>query len=191
MQEAMQTQTNNKPLIYPKTPAGEEERVNAIFSGIEQHLGFVPDGLKLYSLSPPLLEAFLGYVGYFNQGGTPLPNGLPAMIRYLSAWEYGCSFCVDMNEVFLTSMGFDLDEVRAARNNLDLAPFEQKERALLKLALKAVDAPDEVTQTDMDKAYDYGWSDRDIFDAVTQAASNRAFSIVLKTFNIDHQGVLF
>lgn len=189
MQQAVQTQTN-KPLINPQPPAADAEHVNAIFASIEQQLGFVPDGLKLYSLSPPVLDAFLSYVGYFNQGGTPLPKGLPAMIRYLTSWDYGCSFCVDMNEVFLTGMGFDLDDVRAARGNPDLAPFEKKERALLKLALKAVEAPDDVSQADMQDAYDYGWSDREIFDAVVQASSNRAFSTVLKTFNIEHQGAL-
>ncbi len=189
MQEVMQMQAS-KPLIYPQAPKEDEERVNTIFKGIEGHIGFVPDGLKLFSLSPPLLETFLGNINYFNQGGTPLPKGLPVMIRYLVSWNAGCSFCVDMNEGFLTSMGYDLDDVRSARNNPDLAPFEKKERTLLKLALKAVDSPDHVTQADMDTARQQGWGDREIFDAVAQAANNYAFNIILRTFNIEHQGAL-
>lgn len=189
MEQTGQNQTN-KALIHPAPPAADADRVNTIFASIEQQLGFVPDGVKLYSLSPPVLEAFLSYVGYFNQGGTPLPKGLPAMIRYLSAWDYGCSFCVDMNEFFLTGMGFNLDDIRAARTNVDLAPFENKDRILLKLALKSIETPAEVNQADMQEAYQAGWSDREIFDAVVQAASNRAFSTVLKTFNIEHQGDL-
>lgn len=33
-----------------------------------------------------------------------------------------------------------------------------------------------------------GWTDRDIFDAVAQAASNKAFNYMLRTFKIEHQG---
>ena len=191
MQEATLNKNQNEaPLLYPQAPAGEEERVNAIFSGVKEHLGFIPDGLKLYSLSPPLLETFMGNIGYFNQGGTPLPQGLPAMIRYLVSWNAGCSFCVDMNEGFLTSMNYSLDEIRAARSNPDLAPFEKKERTLLKLALKAVNEPEQITQADLDNARSKGWSDREIFDAVAQAANNYAFNIILRTFNIEHQGAL-
>lgn len=33
-----------------------------------------------------------------------------------------------------------------------------------------------------------GWSDRDIFDAIAQAANNRAFNFMLKTFKVHRQG---
>ena len=188
MQEAIKNQAV-EPLLYPQAPAGEEDRVNAIFNGVKEHLGFIPDGLKLYSLSPPLLELFMGYIGYYNQGGTPLPAALPAMIRYLASWKADCSFCIDMNEGFLTSMSFSLDEIRAARDNPDLAPLEKRERTLLKLALKAVDDPDQVTSVDMQNARKDGWSDREIFDAVAVSTNNRAFNTMLRTFNIEHQGV--
>ena len=187
MQQAVQSQTN-KPLINPAPPAADAEHVNAIFSSIEQQLGFVPDGVKLYSLSPPVLDAFLSYVGYFNQGGTPLPKGLPAMIRYLSAWDYGCSFCVDMNESLLVNLGKDLDTLRAARNNPDQAPLAEKDKVLLKLALKAANSPEFVSKADLDQARQQGWQERDLFDTVVQAAGMRAFNIVLRTFKVEHQG---
>lgn len=53
------------PLIHPQLSNEEQAKVDEIFAGVEEHLGFVPDGLKLYSVSPPLLEAFLGALGYF------------------------------------------------------------------------------------------------------------------------------
>jgi alkylhydroperoxidase family enzyme len=187
----MQMQTYHPmeaPLISPKIPAGDEERVAAIFTAIQERVGFVPDGLRLYSLSPPLLETFVGNVGYFNGGGTSLPPELTAMIRYLISWQAGCSFCVDMNEGFLINMGKDLDTIRAARNNPELAPLSDKDKALLKLALKAVNSPEFVSKDDLDQARCQGWQERDLFDAVVQAASNRAFNIVLRTFKVEHQG---
>ncbi len=184
----MQNVTSNKtPLLHPCPPAGEESRVDAVLKAIEQKLGFVPDGLKLYSFSPPLLENFVGNVGYFNSGERLSPS-LMAMIRYLVSWNSKCQFCIDMNEGFLTNMGIDLDQVRAARINPEAAPVQEKERPLLRIALKSVLDPDNVDMADVEAARGTGWSERDIFDAVAQAASNRAFSQVLRTFNVEHQG---
>ena len=47
------TATNNteQALIYPQAPVGEEDKVNEILGNIESHLGFVPDGLRLFSFS--------------------------------------------------------------------------------------------------------------------------------------------
>ncbi len=185
------TATNNmeQALIFPQTPSGEEEHVNGILGNIEKHLGFVPDGLRLYSISPPLLETFVGNISYFNMGGTQLPPALTAMIRYQVSWDAGCNYCIELNEGFLSNLGLDLDDVRASRNKPEAAPLNEKEKSLLLLAIKSVESPNEVNQIDMDNVKKQGWQDREIFDAVVQAASNRAFNIILKTFNIEHQGV--
>ena len=71
---------NNQPLINPHVPVGDESRVAAVFGPIEEHLGFVPDGVRLYSLSPPLLENFVSNVSYFNSGERLSPAFM-AMLR--------------------------------------------------------------------------------------------------------------
>lgn len=182
--------TQSKPLalLTPRAPAGDEARVAATFSAIEQHIGFVPDALRLYSFSPPLLENFVANIGYFNSGERLSPS-LMAMIRYYVSSDAKCSFCIDLNEGFLSNMGVDLDKVRAAKGKPDAAPLSEKEKPLLKIALKSVTDPESVNQADITLARNQGWSDRDIFDVVAQAASNRALNYVLRSFKIEHQGV--
>lgn len=175
------------PLIYPVAPSGEEERVAGILGAVESHIGFIPDGLRLFSFSPPLLETFAGNISYFN-GGTELSPLLMTMIRYLSSWQSQCHYCIDLNEGFLINMGLDLDIIRAARSNPEAAPVDKNEIPLLMLALKSVNTPDEVCDQDIKEVRANGWSDRNIFDAVVQAANNRAFSLVLRAFNVEHQG---
>ncbi|MCM2306728.1 MAG: hypothetical protein NDI91_04570 [Sulfuritalea sp.] len=175
-------------LLAPRPPLGEEARVAAIFGAIEQQLGFVPDGLRLYSLSPPLLEAFVANIAYFR-GGTSLSPILTTMIRYLVSADAGCQFCIDLNEGFLSNLHVDLDRARKARNNPALAPVTEREMPILQLALRAVEAPDDIAAEDLQVARNLGWSDREIFDAVVQAANNRAFNYVLRTFKIERQGV--
>ena len=188
--QQLATRNKEAALIHPTVPAGDEARVAAILGAIEERLGFVPDGLRLYSISPPLLESFVNNIGYFNMGGTQLSPQLTAMIRYQISWDAGCHFCIDMNEGFLTSMGLELDSIRATRDNPDAVPFDEKDKTLLKLAIKSVAAPETVSESDLETVRDQGWNDRAIFDAVAQAASNRAFNTILRTFNIEHQGAL-
>lgn len=175
-------------LLHPQPPLGDEDRVAAVLGAIEQQLGFVPDGLRLYALSPPLLDAFAANIAYFR-GGSRLPPVLTTMIRYLVSADAGCQFCIDLNEGLLSQMGVDLDRVRQSRSNHDLAPIEERERPLLSLALLAVDDPDAITGPVLDALRKLGWRDREIFDSVVQATNNRAFNLVLRTFKIDRQGV--
>jgi len=179
---------NQQPLLSPIAPAGEEQRVEAVLEMANQHLGFIPDGLRLYSLSPTLLETFFTNVGYF-QGGTKLSPVLTTMIRYLVSSKSECHFCIDLNEGFLDQMGVDIDTARAARTNLAMAPVADNERILLDIALRTVNNPDSVSQIDIEAAHAAGWSDHDIFDAAAQASNNRAFNYLLRTFKIERQGV--
>lgn len=180
-------ETTHQALLNPTPPVGDEARVTTILNKLQETLGFVPDGIRLYSISPPLLETFLGNVEYFMQHPR-LRGELTAMIRYLVSSNANCHFCIDLNESFLLDMGLDQDAVRAARQDTDQAPLPDNEKSLLKLALKSVDNPD---SEDIEAVRDQGWNDRDIFDAVAQATSNRAFNYLLNTFKIERQGVFF
>lgn len=182
------TRPQAQALLIPRAPSGEEARVAKTLGAIEQHIGFIPDALRLYSFSPPLLENFVSNIGYFNSGERISPS-LMAMIRYYVSSDAKCSFCIDLNEGFLSNMGVDLDAVRAAKGHPDAAPLSEKEKPLLKIALKSVADPESVSQADITLAREQGWSDRDIFDVVAQAASNRALNYVLRSFKVEHQGV--
>lgn len=114
----------------------------------------MPAGMRLYGVSPPLLEAFAANVGYFRDGTDLSPQSI-TMIRYLVSERAGCRFCIDLNEGFLADMGADLEAARAARADPGRASVTEAERPLRALAL--------------------------------QAASNRAFNLALKTFNIETQ----
>lgn len=174
-------------LISPTVPADDSQKVNAILSGVEQHLGFVPDGLRLYSMSPPLLEAFVGNVGYF-MSHPRLSQELLASIRYLVSTRANCSFCIDFNAGILMNLGKSEEDLAAARQDPDKAPLGDEEKLLLKIALRAIDAPEGITEADLQAAVAAGFSERDVFDAVVAAANNRALTHVLRTFKIEHQG---
>ena len=174
-------------LITPTIPEEDTEKVNAIFKGIEDHLGFIPDGLRLYGISPPVLGAFVTNIGYFMAHPT-LSQELLATIRYLVSSKAGCTFCIDFNAGILTNLGKSTEELTAAQENPEKAPVTDAEKVILKIALASLDNPEGISRDDIQKGLDQGFSERDIFDAVVIAANNKAFTHVLRTFKIEHQG---
>ncbi|WP_419604936.1 carboxymuconolactone decarboxylase family protein, partial [Thiolapillus sp.] len=99
--------------------------------------------------------------------------------------EANCRFCIDFNQGILLSLGVTEQELQEARSNPRAAPLEERE--LLHIALTAVDNPEAIDETRVSAAREIGCSDRDIFEAVYIASNNRAFTTVLKTFNLEHQ----
>lgn len=176
-------------LITPTPPVEDTEKVNAIFASIEDQIGYVPDGIRLYGISPPLLEAFMGNIAYF-MAHPRLSQELLAMIRYLVSSDASCSFCIDFNEGLLLNMGKTDEGLKAARENADSAPLPESEKVLLKIALAALENPVGVSKADIEASLEQGFSERDVFDAVVVGANNKAFTHVLRTFNIESQGSL-
>ncbi len=174
-------------LIDPVIPEKEQRLADKIFSGVEDRLGYVPDGLRLYGISPPLLQSFAGAVGYFMEHER-ISQKLLCFIRYLVSSDANCRFCIDFNQGLLLSLGVTEQELQDARNNPRAAPLDERERELLDIALTAVDDPEKIDAGRVDAARALGCSDRDVFEVVYVAANNRAFTTVLRTFNLEHQG---
>lgn len=180
---------SHSALITPTAPSADQARVEAIFAQVQEQMGFVPDGLKLYGISPPLLESFVATIGYFR-GHSKFRQELLAMIRYLASSNNECTFCIDFNESILLHLGLELDQIRASQTSPDRAPLPDNEKVLLNLALNAMKDPDSIAEQDIQQAKDQGWDERDIFEAVLIAANNHAFTTVLKTFKVHHQGAV-
>lgn len=176
----------NNVLINPEIPPADHDRVARILKMVETRLGFVPAGLRLYSISPPILEQFVNMVGYFMEHPT-LDMKLMVFIRYLVSSAARCRFCIDLNASILLDMGVKVEELEAAASNVEDTPLGASDKVLLKIALAAIDAPDSVSQADIDLARAQGFSDRDVFDAVIIAANNKAFTHVLRTFKVEEQ----
>lgn len=181
---------NTTALIDPTPPNEEQESVNAIFKAIENTLGLIPDGLALYGISPPLLEAFVDSFSYFVQHQQLSPE-LLGLIRYLNSSSVDCPYCIDFNAGFLINLGMTPEQLQATVENISNAPLSDQEKALLSLTMRSLEDPEGITQADIEEIRKLGFTDRDIFDAIVAATSNRAFTTVLKTFDIIKQGESF
>jgi len=142
----------------------------------------VPDPLVVFSASPGLLSLQGRFIAHFMQSER-LDMGLQAMIRYVVAARQGHPFCEPFNAQLLQrAAGLDEDALEDAVHDLDAAPLEESQKAMLKLALKVVEQPEEVGEADVQLVRNHGYSDADILDASMMAASMIGSTRIYKAF---------
>lgn len=172
-------------LIATQDPRGASEPVRGIYREVEQAFGRVPNAIALFSASPELLAQQWASVRYYREHPT---LGLPllAMIRMLVSQANRCEYCVDFNASLLMQVaGLSVDQIAAVKLDPETAPLEEKDGAMLRFVLKAVRAPLEVRAAEVEALRGLGWTDGDIFDAVSHGARNLAVDVVFNAFKIE------
>jgi len=171
-------------LINTISPEQADGAVAAIYAGIQEKFGFVPNGLQLLAPSKRLLEDQVGRIAYFHSHPT-LSAPLTAAIRYLVADHTGCAYCVDLNAGMLMEMGIAPGVIQAARQDPDVLPFDAKDKAMLHLALKVVRAASDVQAADIDALRALGWRDQEILEAAHHATFAVSLDMVFNAFKVD------
>ncbi len=142
----------------------------------------VPEPVLLSSVSPELSYIQSQGIRYF-MAHPKLDYGLMAMIRYIIACDIDFTFDIKMNsDILKQAGGMSEKDLENLRNNPEDARLEAFQKAMLLFVLKAIRTPKEVTQEDIDDLREHGWEDRDIYDAVNNAAGMLASDIIFKAF---------
>lgn len=172
-------------MISTVSPDQANGGVAQVYGQIEQAFGRVPNGMRLFSSSPALLEQNWQQLGYYMQHPR-LSFPLLAFIRMLVSEQHECAYCIGMNESLLINMGgVSAEDVLAARHNPADAPLPEKEKAMLLTVLKTVEAPKTLDKADLDRLRALGWEDGDILDAVYHGARNVAADIMFNAFKVE------
>ena len=161
-----------------------EGETKEAFDTLKAMIGVIPAPMKLASASPGILGMMWKSLKYFSQH-PHLGFGLLSTIRYLVAQQYDYVFCTHFNKNFLLQQGMSEDDIQQIITDPERAPLDDKDRAMLAFVMKAIKAPDEIAQADMDKLHDFGWTDADILDALTHGTNMIGASILMKTFKMD------
>lgn len=166
----------------PKTATGV---VAQQYAAITQAFGNVPNAFQLFSTSPTLLTQQWETISYYFTHPT-LSGALLATIRMLVSQDNACSYCIGMNESLLINMYHQTpDAVAATKTNPEASPLNDKDKSMLLLVLKAVRTPQLIKKEDLNHVHAKGWSDKDIFDAVSHGARNVASDIIFNAFKIE------
>lgn len=173
-------------LISTVAPEQANGKVAEIYAGVNKVFGRVPNAVRVYSVSPGLLENQWASNSYFLRHPN-LPFTLLATIRMLVSQENKCDYCIGMNgSLLMQRAGWSLDQVNATKRNPSTAPLSEKEKAMLMLVLKSVNERLPISRAEIDKLLQLGWTESDVLDAVAHGARNVMVDIVFNTFQIEH-----
>jgi uncharacterized peroxidase-related enzyme len=173
------------PIIQTYEPKEATGELKAVYDEIMAVRGRVGNNAQLLSTSPKILRHQLEFMKYYMDHPT-LSAEFLAAVRVIVSGGENCEFCVDFNTGLLINMsGWTLEEVQAMRQDINKANLQEKEKALLKLAVKAVQNSNNITANDLDELREMGWNDKDILDAVNHGARMLATDILYNTFKIE------
>ena len=145
---------------YPEDTSVPE--ISALYDRLRAERGRVSNILKVHSLRPQALEHHLDlYMGLlFGPGG--LSRARREMIAVVVSRANDCDYCVSHHREALARYVRDPELLAAITSDYRQASIEHETRVLLDYADKLTRAPASVTEADVERLRDAGYSDEDI-----------------------------
>jgi len=147
-------------------------------------VGMVPPPFVMYSTSPGIQALQAEIVRYYREKSNLSPL-LLALIRYLMAVGLELEPCIEFNARALRSQGVSDEKIADLKMNPASAPLDEKDGWLLAFVIKAVRAPETVSEGHVRKLRDLGWTDGDIFDALYIPCMMVGMERMMKALKID------
>jgi uncharacterized peroxidase-related enzyme len=145
-----------------------------------EKLGFVPNVLRLYALRPLHLLAWNAHYEELMKGDSGLSKAEREMIAVVVSIANDCRYCIAAHSAALRKLTKDAalaDQVAVDHRS---AAIPERTKAALDYAFKLTREPATMTDADVQRLRDAGWSDEDVMDIAEVTAmfnmSNRMAS---------------
>jgi len=138
---------------------------------ILEKTGQLGEIFELLALDEDLYFATDMLVQNFLLKQTKLSYNTKERIALLVSLENNCTMCVDVHKNIAKMLGMKEEQVEETLKGIEAINCDEKEKVLLRLALKAAAKDNYKTmQEDIDTVKDAGWSELEILEAVRVAA---------------------
>jgi len=138
---------------------------------ILEKTGKLGEIFELLALDEDLYFATDTMVQNFLLKETKLSYNTKERIALLVSIENNCTMCVDVHKNIAKMLGMREEQVEETLKGIEAINCDEKEKVLLRLALKAAAKDNYKTmQEDIDAVKDAGWSELEILEAVRIAA---------------------
>lgn len=172
------------PLIKTVSVDEAQGTIKQMYDVMLAKASMVPKPLQMMSASPGLFEIQSRTMGYFMEHPN-LGFLLLAHIRLLVAFNHEYPYCIELNSGLVQqAQGLTDDELAALRSDPTLARLDAKDKAMLLFVVRATMSPEEVGADDVEGLRDLGWSDADVYDAVSYGAQMVSSGILFNTFKM-------
>ena len=168
--------------MYQKNEA-QKEKLEKLFKKVEAIYGIVVPQMEfLGNIEVTYLEDFLKEAMRLVRH----PNidfDLFAFIRLHIAFKEEYTYCKVFNTKLLLGRGFIQPQLDVAIANIEAVPFDEKHQALATFAIKSMYESRLCVASDFEELYNMGWSQKDIFDAVSHAGMILKNGRILMTYS--------
>jgi uncharacterized peroxidase-related enzyme len=138
---------------------------------ILEKTGKLGEIFELLALDKDLYFATDMMVQNFLLKETRLSYNIKERIALLVSIENNCKMCVDVHKNIAKMLGMSDNQVEETLGGIEAINTDEKEKILLRLALKAASKDNyKTTQEDIDMVKDAGWSELEILEAVRVSA---------------------
>jgi hypothetical protein len=164
-----------------------DEAQGVVKQGYDMYLtnfGTIPKPMEMLSISPELFDLQLKRNRYFATHSN-LSFGLLTHIRYMASLGLSYKFCIDFNKMLLEKQGLNDDDFRRLENDPCQTILEEHEDAMLAFVVKALKNPGAVTDADILKLRELGWTDKDMVDAMLHGVSMTNHAVMMQVFDMD------
>jgi uncharacterized peroxidase-related enzyme len=153
--------------ITPVNLRTAQGRAKELLDAVKAKLGIVPNMTRAMAVSPPVLDAYLGFSGVLGHGV------LPARVREQLALDVGeanhCHYCVSAHSVIGKRAGLTDQDVLDSRRGTSA---DQKTDVLLRFARTVVEKQGLVEDADLAAVREAGYGDAEIAEVVAHVALN-------------------
>lgn len=167
--------------VAPGESSGEMEK---FYQAFIDSVGMVPPPFIMCSASPGIQALQAQILDYYREKSNLSPL-LMGLIRYLTAVALEMGPCVEFNARALTVYGLTEEQVADLKMNPATAPLDEKEGWLLAFVIKAVRAPETVSDSHINKLKDLSWTDTDIFDALYISCMMVGMGTMMKALKVN------
>jgi len=138
-----------------------------LFRSIENKLGMVPNMMRAMGHSPAALGAYLQFSG--TLAGGSLTAAQREQIALTVGQANACDYCLAAHSALGKMAGLSEAQIADART---ATAVDSKTAALLQLTRKLVDQHGHVSEDDLQRVRDQGFTDADIAEVVANVALN-------------------
>lgn len=160
-------------------------KIKEIYEDIHGTLGMVPNVLQMCSLNSDILEAQWRNTKSI-MGMKEDDRKLHIIIRLLVSDENSCKYCIGIYSSMLINMfRLSTDDISKIKENPSTAPLDEKRKALLLFTLQTTKNPKDITREDIKQLEELGITQKEIFDAVHNAAYIAVMNTLSNTFKVE------
>ena len=133
-------------------------------TSIQQKIGFVPNVFLTLSYRPEEFRAFMAYHDALMERKGGLSKAEKEMIIVATSNQNGCQYCVIAHGAILRVRAKDPLIADQVAINYKKADISNRQKAMLKFALKVSNNSKSISDTDHKKLSKFGFSSDDIWD---------------------------